>query len=175
MWTKQTPSWFVFMILPSVVKTSFPSFACCLRPVVKMAEEECTYTHILLLNVLFVSFQVLTAASIKMIAFWDIEPYSIFEVNRRFKCLTHPWNVGLIQRDYTVLYLGRLSSSNLLFVCLFVCSLFNNACSDLQCVASSERVICEEGRGVVAWFKVLSKHSPRETEENYENGWTVCG
>jgi hypothetical protein len=29
--------------------------------------------------------------------------------------------------------------------CLFVCSLFNNACSDLECGASSERVICEGG------------------------------
>jgi hypothetical protein len=38
------------------------------------------------------SFQVLTVANMKMIAFWDIAPCSVVEVDRRFKgahCLHH--------------------------------------------------------------------------------------
>jgi hypothetical protein len=39
-----------------------------------------------------VRFQVLRAGSMKMIAFWDIAPYSLVEVGRRFRgafCLHH--------------------------------------------------------------------------------------
>jgi hypothetical protein len=62
----------------------------------------------------FVRFQVLTAASMKIRAFWDVAPYSLVGVNRRFRgaysipgdggC-THVWNIGLLQRDYMALYL----------------------------------------------------------------------
>jgi hypothetical protein len=45
-----------------------------------------------------------------MTGFWDIAPCSLVEVDRRFRgvyCLHHL--VGLLQRDYTVLYTRRLS------------------------------------------------------------------
>jgi hypothetical protein len=60
-----------------------------------------------------VRFQVLTAANVKMAAFLDIAPCSLVEVDRRFRgasCLHH-LNVGLLQRDYTTLYLRRLPFS----------------------------------------------------------------
>jgi hypothetical protein len=41
---------------------------------------------------LHVRFQVLTAASLKMTAFWDVAPCSVVEVGRRFRdayCLHH--------------------------------------------------------------------------------------
>jgi hypothetical protein len=44
----------------------------------------------------FVTFQVLTAASMKMIAFWDIEPCSLVVVDGRFRsayCLHHQCDV----------------------------------------------------------------------------------
>jgi hypothetical protein len=53
-------------------------------------------------------FQVLTAASMKMTAFWDIVPCSLVEVDRRFRGpddggSTNLWNVGLFQRYYMAL------------------------------------------------------------------------
>jgi hypothetical protein len=44
---------------------------------------------------LLVRFQLLTAASMKMTVFWDISPYSLVEVDRRFRdvyCLHHHGN-----------------------------------------------------------------------------------
>jgi hypothetical protein len=62
---------------------------------------------------------------LKMTAFWNTALYSLVEIDQHFRnvcCLhhegtggasTHPWNIGLIQRDYTALYPGRLSSKYL--------------------------------------------------------------
>jgi hypothetical protein len=47
-------------------------------------------------------FQVLTAANMKITAFWDIAPYSLVEVDRR---------CGRLLREYTAQYPRRLSSS----------------------------------------------------------------
>jgi hypothetical protein len=67
----------------------------------------------------------------KMRAFWDIVPCSLVGEDRRFRgayCSnhyvdhlddagsTHVWNVGLLQRDNTMLYPRRLSSSRKLSV-----------------------------------------------------------
>jgi hypothetical protein len=70
-----------------------------------------------------VRFEFLTASSMKMRVFWDIAPYSLAGVDRRFKrayCFHHPGiqrpdavrstqvlNVGLLQQDYTALYPRR--------------------------------------------------------------------
>jgi hypothetical protein len=85
----------------------------------------------MLLEAIFmVRFQVLTEASMKIIAFWDIVPCGLVAVDRRFRgayCLhhqggdggddnhrpdyegsTHLRNVGLLQRDYMTLYPRRL-------------------------------------------------------------------
>jgi hypothetical protein len=59
----------------------------------------------------------------KVIAFWDIAPCSLLEIDRLFRgayCICHRsdgssahlWNVGLLQRDYTALYPTRLSNSH---------------------------------------------------------------
>jgi hypothetical protein len=69
--------------------------------------------------------QVLTAARMKIRAFWDVAPCSL-GVDRRFKgayCIHHHrpdvggstdrCNVGLLQRYYTALHLRRLWSSTL--------------------------------------------------------------
>jgi hypothetical protein len=56
-----------------------------------------------------VGFQVITAASVKIWAFWDIAPCSL-GVYRRFRGAYCLWNVGILQRDYTVLYPRRLQS-----------------------------------------------------------------
>jgi hypothetical protein len=65
-------------------------------------------------------FQVLTAASVKFRVFWDVAPCSHVEVDRRFRgayCFHHQgdessplWNVGQLQRDYTVLNQMKLLS-----------------------------------------------------------------
>jgi hypothetical protein len=50
-----------------------------------------------------VRFQALTAANVKMTAFWDIEPRSLVEVDRRFRgayCLHH-------QGDETSIYFNE--------------------------------------------------------------------
>jgi hypothetical protein len=75
--------------------------------------------------IMYVRFHVLTAVSTKIVAFWDIAPWSLVEIDRRFRgeyCLhhrgdrpddggsTHLWNVGLLQRDYTALCPRRPSS-----------------------------------------------------------------
>jgi hypothetical protein len=64
-------------------------------------------------------FQVLTAASVNMVAFWDMAPCSVEEVHRRFRrayCVHHHsnnpddggskhlWIVSLLLRDYKVSY-----------------------------------------------------------------------
>jgi hypothetical protein len=51
-----------------------------------------------------VTFQALTAVSMKMRSRLNHHPVDGYS--------THLWNVGLLQRDYTVLYPRRLSSSN---------------------------------------------------------------
>jgi len=58
------------------------------------------------------------AASMQIRAFWDIAPCSVVVVDRRFRgayCLYYqgydPWNIGLLQRDFTVRYPVRLKSS----------------------------------------------------------------
>jgi hypothetical protein len=61
---------------------------------------------ILIFNV--VTFQVLVAAIIKIIAFWVIQSCSL-EVDS-----THLWNVGLLHWDYTALYPRWLPSSILI-------------------------------------------------------------
>jgi hypothetical protein len=63
-------------------------------------------------------FQILTATSKKMTAFWDIAPCSLVDVDRRFRAIhrpdnggiTHLWKFGLLQRNYTALNSRRLSS-----------------------------------------------------------------
>jgi hypothetical protein len=73
-------------------------------------------------NIKNVRLQILTAESMKMIAFLDITLCSLVEVDRRFRdayCLYHYgdesyfWNVGILQRDYTPLYTRKLSSSGI--------------------------------------------------------------
>jgi hypothetical protein len=70
----------------------------------------------------YVRFQVLTTASLKMTAFWDVASCSLVDVDGRFRgayCRqhqrddgsTHLWNVGLLPRDYTVIHPRNLSSS----------------------------------------------------------------
>jgi hypothetical protein len=67
-----------------------------------------------------VRFQIFTAVSLKMTAFWATQPCSLVEVDRRFGgvyCLhhqgnggsTHLWDIGVLQRDYRALYIRRLS------------------------------------------------------------------
>jgi hypothetical protein len=63
-------------------------------------------------DVIRVSFQVLTAASMKMTLFWDVAPCSLVEIYRRFRRAycprnlpddrgsKHFWNVGQFLRDY---------------------------------------------------------------------------
>jgi hypothetical protein len=61
---------------------------------------------------------VLKAVSMNKIAFWDIAPFSIAEVDDVSEVRTdtspwwwwHLWNVDVLQRDYTVQYSRRLSS-----------------------------------------------------------------
>jgi hypothetical protein len=69
----------------------------------------------------YMTFQVLTAASVNTAEFWDIAPCTLVTVDRRFRsayCLHHQGrddggkNVGLLQRDYTALYYRRLSTSD---------------------------------------------------------------
>jgi hypothetical protein len=58
-----------------------------------------------------VRFQVLTAAGMKMMAFWAIAPCNIVEVYRRFRgayCFYH--------QGYESLYDRKLSSADFLFV-----------------------------------------------------------
>jgi hypothetical protein len=70
-----------------------------------------------------VRYQVLTAASMKMRAFWDMGPYRLVEIDWRFKCAyclhrdrpddggsTHIWNVSLHLRDYKAPFPRRVSS-----------------------------------------------------------------
>jgi hypothetical protein len=75
------------------------------------------YGHAILLRsrlcVMKVRFQVLTAAGMKVIAFWDVAPCSLVEVYQRFRgaCWLyrqgydwgskHLWNVGKLLPDYT--------------------------------------------------------------------------
>jgi hypothetical protein len=59
-------------------------------------------------------FQILTAESVKMTASWDVAPCSLTKVDWRFRGTyylhhqdddggnTHIWNVGLLQRDYSI-------------------------------------------------------------------------
>jgi hypothetical protein len=63
------------MILPGVVKTSFPSFACYLRPVVKMTDKNIVIFKFCL-NMFIAIFNTL-----RMVAFWDIAPCSFVEVD----------------------------------------------------------------------------------------------
>jgi len=61
---------------------------------------------------MYVAFQVLTATSTKVTAFWNTKPRSLVEVDRRFRSAylpdgggsTHLSNVGLLQRDCTEIY-----------------------------------------------------------------------
>jgi hypothetical protein len=74
------------------------------------------YTYCNSKFVYFMRFQALTAASMKLTAFWSIAPCGLVEIDRRFRdayCLRHQgyhggskhlWNVGLLQRDYTSQY-----------------------------------------------------------------------
>jgi hypothetical protein len=50
-------------------------------------------------------------ASMKIVAFWDMTPWSLVEVYPDDGSSTHLWNVGLLLRDYMALYPTRLSSS----------------------------------------------------------------
>jgi hypothetical protein len=56
------------------------------------------------------------AANVNVVAFWDIAPCSLVEVDRRFSKYPndggteHLRNVGLLHRDYTAVYPIRLSS-----------------------------------------------------------------
>jgi hypothetical protein len=80
--------------------------------------------------------QVPTAASVKMPAFWAMAPCILVEGNRSSRgaycrhhqgskydegCSTNLWNVGLLLRDYTSLYPGRLSSTWITFFRLDCC------------------------------------------------------
>jgi hypothetical protein len=56
-----------------------------------------------------VDIQVLTAATVKVGAFWDTAPCSLVIPDDAGS--TNLWNVGLFQRNYTALYPRRLSSS----------------------------------------------------------------
>jgi hypothetical protein len=62
------------------------------------------------------TFQVLTAASMKTTAFWDIAPCSLVEVARHQRSRpddggsTHLKNIGQLLRDFTAQYPRRLSS-----------------------------------------------------------------
>jgi hypothetical protein len=55
-------------------------------------------------------FQVFTAVSVKVTAFWDIAPCSLVHRPNNVGS-TNFWNVGVLQRDYTSLYPRRLPSS----------------------------------------------------------------
>jgi hypothetical protein len=61
-----------------------------------------------------------------------------------------------------------------IFIYLFICSLFNNACSSSDYIASNERMIVNYElemtlkEAAVASFNVLSLHLPGGTEENHE-------
>jgi hypothetical protein len=90
---------------------------------IHLTEAPCTETEIL------VRFQVLTAASMKMNAFWDTVPCSLVEVYRRFRGAyylhhrpddrrnKHLWKVGKILPDYTARHPRRHSSSTeILFI-----------------------------------------------------------
>jgi hypothetical protein len=78
----------------------------------------------ILIKLKFVGFQFLTAASMKIIVFWDVAPCSLVEADRRFwgaHCLHHQdnrrsrhWNVGKFLLDYTTP--RRQSSSDLTLV-----------------------------------------------------------
>jgi hypothetical protein len=57
-----------------------------------------------------VRFQILTEASTKMKVFWNRQPHSPVEVDRRFRGAYFLYNVCQQQRDYRALYRRRLSS-----------------------------------------------------------------
>jgi hypothetical protein len=73
----------------------------------------------------------------KMTAFWNIAPWSFVQVDQRFRsmyCLhrrvdrrpddgssTYLWNIGLLLRDYRVVYPRRLSSLYLALVLVYCC------------------------------------------------------
>jgi hypothetical protein len=80
------------------------------------------FTSVFFLHRHIVTFQIVTAASMKMAAFWDKPSYSLVELGRCLRgayCLHHHrpddggskhlWNVGLLLRDYTAQYLKMLS------------------------------------------------------------------
>jgi hypothetical protein len=78
-----------------------------------------------------VRFQVLTATSMKMTVFWDVVPYSLIEIYRRFRgayCLHH-------QGDDEATGVARAS------VCMKGIVMSRNKCTGELCVSISSRKI----------------------------------
>jgi hypothetical protein len=79
-------------------------------------------------TILLVTFKVLTAASMKISAFWDIVPCSLVRVDRRFRapyCLYHqsPWwwrQYTSPKRESTPTLHGAISQQALVFILLVI-------------------------------------------------------
>jgi hypothetical protein len=103
--------------------------------------------------VCIVRFQVLMAASMNVIIFWDVAPYSLVEIYRRFRCTYCLWNVGQFLSDYTAQKSRRQSSlcaflispvhatytAHVILLYLIILKLFNSICT---CVWNAYNFVC---------------------------------
>jgi hypothetical protein len=66
-------------------------------------------------------FQVLTAASVKMAAFWDIAPYNPVELDRHFRgaCCLHHQGTPIMEAVLTSVYLNETTRRYVLEGCHF--------------------------------------------------------
>jgi hypothetical protein len=91
-------------------------------------------------NLVYVRFQVLTAASMKFrFVFWDVLPCKI-TVDRRFRgtcCLHHQFN--LVTVAWTFLY-SRNKKWITAFWTLFICGLFNDAVRLHACIPAGPKL-----------------------------------
>jgi hypothetical protein len=89
----------------------------------------------MILSLILVRFQVLTAASMKIIVFWDVAPCSLIEVYQRFRgtyCIHHHSpddggskhlrNVGKFLPDYTAQHPRRQPSSSFILFIFMWCN-----------------------------------------------------
>jgi hypothetical protein len=125
-----------------------------------------------------------------MTAFWVIALCSLVEVHRRFGCaycLHHSldnadsmqvWNVGLLQRDYTVLYTRKLSSSYSLrenIKSQKCCSCWSGETGPLTC--DHQRVYCSSRR----WYMSTAprwndndRGKPKNSEKTLSQCHFIC-
>jgi hypothetical protein len=80
----------------------------------------CNLSEVTAVKYVFVGYKVLTAASMKMTAFWDIEPCSLVGVDRRYRCV-----YCLHQSEETSVYskesTGRNIPKDSLHLQIYVC------------------------------------------------------